>query len=168
MNMIIQELIDTLRQMVGLHMKLSECANVKKQLIIENKVEDLTKLMGQEARLMRLVEQEDARRQETITRFLYQEGIRLQGRISVSELAKLVHDRPLKLELLKMAAILTKCVKRLKEQNALNQLLIQQSLQFIAHSMDLMLGEPESDVTYRKPAPSPYELQRKAVLDRRA
>jgi len=166
--MIIQELIQILRQMVGLHLKLSECAKLKKRLIIENKVEDLTKLMGQEARLMRLVEEEDARRQEAITRFLYEQGVRLQGRISVSELAKLVRERDLKLELLTAAAQLTKCVKRLKEQNALNQMLIQQSLQFIAFNMDLILGEPESAVTYRKPATSAYELQRKAVLERRA
>jgi len=165
--MAVQELIVCLDRMILIHEKLIEFSQLKKKLIVANRVDELSKMLVQEARCMRLVEEEDSRRSDAITRFLFEKGIRLQGRMSVSEVAKLVNDPQQKERLLKTATRLTHSIRQLKELNALNQLLIQQSLQFIAHGLDLMLGVLEDEPTYRKPALSAYEQQRKAVFERR-
>lgn len=153
--------------MILIHEKLFELSTIKKQLIIQNKVDELSKMLIQEARCMRLVEEEDNRRIDAITRFLFEKGIQMRGKMAVSELAKLVNDRNDKAKLLQEVERLNQVVKKLKDINALNQLLIQQSLQFISCGFDLFLGEPAQEATYRRPAPSAYDIQRKAVMDRR-
>lgn len=164
----IKEVIASVKRLADLHAIMVEVADRKKRLIIANNVDDLTKLLTQEARGIKMIEDEESRRLEAVTRFLFAQGIRLQGRISISELSKLVTDPVDKRNLLNERARLEKLVGILKDKNELNVKLTEQALQYINFSLDLMFGAPEADYIYQKPSPNPYDAARKGYCEYRA
>ena len=166
--MAIQEIIVSMERLIELHTIMVSISEHKKNLIIKNQVDELSKLLTQETRGIKMIDEEERRRLDAVTRFLFSIGITVKGKIATSELAKLVRDPEQKQKLMETRARLVVVVQQLKQMNELNERLVEQSLKYINFSMDLMCGPSNDDYIYAKPSPNPYETGRRGGCEWRA
>jgi len=145
-----QQVISTLKELNDVHISLIEIGKVKQRAIIENDAVVLTTLMTKENRLLKQMNDAEARRGEAVSSFLRDKGIRSQLNLTVSELVRLVFDQDEKKELLEIRDLLTDNALILKKQNEHTKELLEQSLHFIDFSLNLILGVDE-DLIYSKP-----------------
>jgi len=161
----INEVIASMKSLCDLHRVMVDVAEAKKRYIIKNKVDDLTKLLTQEARGIKMIDEEERRLSDAVTRFLFALGIHLQGRMSISELSKLVKDPQQKQELLDYRIKLNQLIVQLKEQNELIRCMVQESMKYINFSIDLMIGSSDADYIYTKPADQSKEPAKRGVYN---
>jgi len=157
-----------MERLIELHNIMVSISEQKKRLIIANQVEELAKLLTQETRGIKMIEEEERRRLDAITRFLFSIGITVKGKIATTEIAKLVREPDMKKKLLDTRDRLIKVVDKLKLLNELNERLIEQSLKYINFSIDLIYGPTSDDYIYAKPTPNPYESSKRGVYNYRA
>lgn len=166
--MAIQDLIESLEELVGLHNQLLELAHEKKDLIISNDLEQLNGVVNRESRLLRRVQEAEARRLEAMNRYLIGKGYRPNPQITVSDVLKLVFRAEDKERLQQAQKQLLVVMEQLKAANELNQQLIQQSLQFIQFSLDLLAGPEEDEAVYQHPGHAQATARRSGLFDTRA
>ncbi|WP_100333209.1 flagellar protein FlgN [Bacillus alkalisoli] len=137
--MSIQNITILLEKILTLHQRLLEQAVSKTELIKSGNPDELQSLLKEEQKLVQAIGQLEIERLKlmpnadgTITTL-----IESTSGSDTNKLAQLKEE-------------LTTIVLQLKEQNELNQQLLQQSLQFINVTMNTLKG-PETQVTYDKP-----------------
>ncbi|WP_176483813.1 flagellar protein FlgN [Bacillus sp. FJAT-45066] len=137
--MSIQNITILLEKILTLHQRLLEQAVTKAELIKSGNPDELQSLLKEEQKLVQAIGQLETERLKlmpnadgTITTL-----IESTSGSNTNKLAQLKDE-------------LTSIVLQLKEQNELNQQLLQQSLQFINVTMNALQG-PETQVTYDKP-----------------
>lgn len=69
--MAIQDVISSMERLIELHTIMVSISEHKKHLIIKNQVEELSKLLTQETRGIKMIDEEERRRLEAVTRFLF-------------------------------------------------------------------------------------------------
>lgn len=148
--MSVHEVTQTLEQLIALHEQLLELGETKRQVLIRNDVDELTRITNRESKLGKEIDGVNQLRLEATARFLQGKGYRMNPSVTVSDLTKLVFNAEEKNALVSVQRSLTDCLNRLREQNDLNQKLIEQSLSFINYSIDLVSG-PEDEAIYRNP-----------------
>jgi flagellar biosynthesis/type III secretory pathway chaperone len=136
------------------HQVLLDLAGRKKQVLIHNQVDQLNGIVNQENKLLRRITALDQQRVEAIGAVLMQRGYRPDPRITVSDLIRLIFRAEDKQALKESQEMLLATLDQLREQNALNQQLIESSLAYINYSMDLMTGPPDDDTIYHHPIQS--------------
>jgi flagellar biosynthesis/type III secretory pathway chaperone len=164
----IQEVIRKLEQLDGIHRSLLELAEQKKQVLIGNEVDELSKIVNRESRLIKQVGDCEKEWLQAMVHFLEHKGFRPSPSITVSEVSRLVFNADDKQALLEAQERLMDTIGQLQAMNALNQQLIEQSLAFIDYSLDLMAGSPEQDAVYRNPAGQARASKRKGIFDAKA
>lgn len=163
----IQPLIDYLDDLHHLHLRMLELSKDKKQQIIDNDINQLMKTMQQETKLTVLISENEEKRQEWVYLFLNSKGIKSKMKLSVSELSRLVFDPEERIQLQEAQQRLTTVMLELKEFNAINQKLIENSIAFIQYSLNLLIDVPEQDMTYQNPMNS-QTTQHYRMFDTRA
>ncbi|MEK3733191.1 MULTISPECIES: flagellar protein FlgN [Paenibacillus] len=149
--MSVRSIIDCMRRQIELHEQLIEAGKDKRQAIMVNDVERLTAVITRENRLLKQVAETEALRQGAADNFLREKGIRSQLQLTVTELTRLVFNPEEKDELLAVQRELTDRLLELKELNNSNRDLIEQSLDFIDYSLNLLVSNPDDDMLYRHP-----------------
>lgn len=165
--MSIPQLIDILGQMTAVHQLLLESGEEKKQAIINNDVKQVNQLVMSESKLVKQVADLEQQRIVLCEQFLVAKGYRPSLRITVAELSRLIFNAEEKQSLLEAQQRLVEVIGQLKQLNDSNQLLLQQSLQFIEYSIDLMAGPDQEDWMYKHPGQSPGSA-RAGMFDTRA
>lgn len=163
--MAIKTLIDTLERMNELHETMLELSERKKQAIIDNEVEEMTRIINKESKFIKQIEELDAVRQQAVYAFLKEKGIKSNLNLTITELLRLVFHPAEKQSLSEVQHKLADTVHRLKQVNELNQELIRQSLSMVNFSLDLMVGGPEDEVTYQHPGQQHYAAARSGLFD---
>ncbi|MFC7558948.1 flagellar protein FlgN [Paenibacillus farraposensis] len=135
---------------------------------MENDINSLVQHLKQESRLLKQVEELEEARMEVSYELLRERGIRSQLNLTITELARLVFDPEDKNKLLSVQSRLSHTLSELKEVNAINQKLIEQSLVFIDYSLDLLVGRPNQEMTYMHPDQKSNQLARPGLLDTKA
>ncbi|WP_025716543.1 flagellar protein FlgN [Paenibacillus sp. 1-18] len=161
-------LIDVLEQLDQKHLILLELAKSKKKIVMENDINSLVQHLKQESRLLKQVEELEEARMEVSYELLRERGIKSQLNLTITELARLVFDPEDKNKLLSVQSRLSHTLSELKEVNAINQKLIEQSLVFIDYSLDLLVGRPNQEMTYMHPDQKSNQLARPGLLDTKA
>lgn len=149
--MLIKAVIEKLEELNVLHLKLLDIGQRKKTVLVNNQVNELAMFVNQESKLLKQVAETEAVWQKAIVTFLQSSGIMPDPSFTVTDIIKLVYNVEDRRALTDAHQALMKTIGRLKDSNALNQELIEQSLAFINHSMDLYMGDPGQDVTYQNP-----------------
>lgn len=149
--MSIEAIISTLEHLEAVHQKMLEIAESKKKAIIKNDVESLIQLMNQETKVVKQIELLESQRIEAVHRFLQDKGIKSRLNLNVSELSRLVFDIEEKNRLQSIQSRLSDTLSSLKQANELNQKLIQQALEFIDYSLDVLVEKPYQEATYQNP-----------------
>ncbi|NOU95083.1 flagellar protein FlgN [Paenibacillus sp. LMG 31456] len=166
--MAFQALIQTMTALNEIHDTLFELAELKKQVLIRNDVEQLTQIVTKENKLVKQIGELDRQRIEVIGQFLIEKGYKPNPKVTVSDLTKIIFNIDDKKALLGLQKQLLGTIRKLRELNQLNQQLIEHSLSFIDYSLDLFVGPPDDDIIYQKPRQSSNGNKRLGIFDTRA
>lgn len=165
--MTISYIVQTLEELNYIHLDLMSLGEQKKQVIIANNVDELTKIVNKESKLMKQIMQCEERRIEAIGRFLEEQGNPPNPGLTVSELITFVYKASEKQALVAAHDALIETLVKLKRVNDLNQQLIGQSLQHINFTLD-MIAPSEDQSTYQKPNQSNSYQKLPGIFDTRA
>jgi flagellar biosynthesis/type III secretory pathway chaperone len=166
--MSIQALTDAMENLIRIHDSLLELAKQKTQVLVQNDVDQLNRIVNKESVLVRQIMELDRERVEAIDAFLAEKCYKPIPNITISELAKLIFKAEDKQRLSDKQKALLERVDRLREHNTLNQQLIEQSLAFIDYTLDLIIGSPEEEAIYGNPAGRSPSIRRPGIFDSRA
>ncbi|QFT90650.1 FlgN protein [Bacillus sp. THAF10] len=131
-------LISVLEKMVTLHSYLYELTTRKEEIVKANKMDELQEVTREEKQYTRAIVQLEQQRKQ------------LSGEKTISELANNSNAEE-KERLLSLKEQLTDIISNIKKQNELNQLLLEQSLQYVTMTINTLNPQPAA-VNYEKPA----------------
>jgi flagellar biosynthesis/type III secretory pathway chaperone len=147
----IPHIVQCLEQLNTIHLELLSLGENKKQVIIDNNVDELNKIVSRESKLMKQIVESEQKRMNAIHDYLQQQGhSSSSAALSISELIKLVFKADEKKALIDAQSALLETLVKLKKMNDINQQLIGQSLQYINFSLDI-IAPSENEATYHKP-----------------
>ena len=149
-EMFVERLIGVLERLNEIHEKLLELAERKRQALIRNDVQEVSAATAAENQLIKSVEQLLAEKREATNDFFRSRGFQPVREVTVTELSRLVTDSAMKEALLAARDRLSATAERLRQKNELNQQLLEQSLDFINYSLDVLIG-PDDDPMYQNP-----------------
>ena len=148
----IKIVIDHLEQLNVLHRKLLSMGEQKREVLIANQVNEFAVFVNQESKLLKQVAETEAAWRAAIIQFVEANGLKPTPSFTVTEIMKLVFNAEDRQALSDAHQALMETITLLKDMNAVNQQLIEQSLSFINYSLDLYMGDSGQDVVYRNPA----------------
>lgn len=148
----IEALLDMMSKLQEAHVALLKLTKEKSQIIISNQTEQLNMIVSKENKLIRSIGELDQQRMVVVNEYVMSRGYAPNPRITINDLVKIIFKAEDKQVLAEAQKKLLAIIVQLKEANALNQQLIEQSLSFIDYSLDLFTGAPEDDVIYHNPA----------------
>jgi len=134
----VMAVIDILNKEHGYYKDMLELSKSKKKIIIEGKVAELDKIVKLEQNMIFNIGQLERKREEETAKLSSALGIG-SAQLSVSELAKLLQP-DLKKALEVIQDKLQNVFSELKSVNDINGQLIQQSLEYIDYSINLISG----------------------------
>lgn len=155
--MSVQPIIQSLQKLIGLHESLLEISKQKTAVVKEGSVESLQPLLLKERKHVQALEQAETKRQKAVQVWVA-EHIPGMEQATITGILEVLNDEQSKKELEKVTITLTETITELKQQEQLNQSLIQQSMQFVELSLNMMKpsirnmnygGKKSSDSTER-------------------
>jgi len=135
MKVTIKPMIQVLTKLVDVHKSLLENARQKTEVVKEGSVEQLQMILVKERKYIQVLEQAEAEREKEVENL--QQGHPLNN-TTITEILNHIPNNEDKKELENQTVALTEMITSLKQQEQLNQALIQQSLQFVQLSLDTM------------------------------
>lgn len=154
----------SLEQLAQIHKDLLVVSMEKTSKVKEGSIDDLQALLLKERKLIRLSEQAESNRQQTVEAWCKENRIALKD-ATITHILQHVTDEAEQEELEKAAIKLTDVMTKLKQREQLNQVLISQSMQFVQLSLDLMSPTLKS-MNYG--ANSEMESSSRSVFDSKA
>ena len=118
--------------------------------------------------LVKKVAVADEARINGVYSFLQEKGIRSQLNLTITEITRLIFDLEEKNQLVALQTKLHDRLIQLKELNAVNKDLIEQSLTFIDYSMNLIVNQPEDHMIYHDPSKQKLDMPNRNYFDTRA
>lgn len=146
-----QKIYQTLETLIQLHKALYTLAVEKKDILIAGNSDDLVRVMKQEQKLVKAIEQVEKDRRDCLASLLQERRYPVSVE-TLSELSKITTNVEEKTRLTTYREELLRIVSELRAANDLNQQLLEQSLSFVEMSLDLITEAPEDEYIYRKPA----------------
>ncbi|MED0686251.1 flagellar protein FlgN [Anoxybacillus ayderensis] len=132
-------MIDLMEKLLTFHRGLLQLAEQKTEAIKKSDIYALQQMMAKEQKYVMAIRQLESERMSLLSHLPEEEQ-------TVRRYAEQLEETE-RTKLLRLAGDLSETIARLKEQNELNMQLLQQSLQFIHFTLDLMIPN-EQDVTY--------------------
>jgi flagellar biosynthesis/type III secretory pathway chaperone len=144
----IQPLLEVLTHIYDVQVKLLAIAQDKKDVIVNNRTDELSRLTNQESKLVKQMGELELKRSEATREYLSALGMKADSDITLTDLAKRVVSAKDKTALLSLQSQLSDVTSRLKDLNILNQELIRNSLDYIEFTLDLLSATDADDMTY--------------------
>lgn len=163
----VESIVETLEKQAVLYSQLLELAKQKTPLLVKNEVEQLNAIMQKEKKLLKQVEELEQVRMQISGQFFTSLGLLRYRGGRLSEMIRTVTSAQDKQKLTELHGQLTALLSELQKVNQLNQQLIEQSLKFIDYSIDLMIEDPNEDITYQHPRSPGYGNARSGLFDTR-
>jgi flagellar biosynthesis/type III secretory pathway chaperone len=166
--MSLQAVMDNLEKLIDIHRTLLDLAEQKKQALIKNNIDQLTAIVTKENRLAKQINELDQERVQATGKLMMEKGFRPNPHVTISDLSKLLVKLDEKNALKARQQELLQTITKLKAANELNRQLLEQSLAFVNHSLDVVLGPPEDEAVYQRPQQQGYGFKRTGMFDSRA
>lgn len=154
-----QTIITVLQKLIKLHKSLNQLAQKKTTIIKEGNTDALTALLIDEQKHVTEITQMEKEREQAVLAFMSGKKAKIDEVIEVAEPIEADALQRLKEELLNE-------IKKLKDQNELNQQLLVTSLQFVNLSLDLLRPQ-DRNYNYDKTNGEPPK-QMKSMFDSKA
>jgi len=159
-------IIDSLENIIACYLRLIELGGAKKQILIENKVEQLTAIVNQENKVIKELERMEKQREDTVKRYLRDKGLRMRIPTTIQDLVQATVSMQDKQRLTSCGERLNEAAAKLQAANQENQDLLQQMMDYVQYSLDLLV--PDDEVTYRNPAASTGSNKNARMFDTKA
>lgn len=149
MNVSAKALIAVINKLISVHQNLNQLAKKKTVVIKNNEIEQLDNLLKEEEKLVLRLKALESERRDCVYEFIGDyEGF--DEDITLAQWATLASSSQEGEEWLDLRRQLLNEIADLKQQNKLNQELIEQSLQFVNVSLDLLHPQTAA-VNYERP-----------------
>ncbi|HIW31733.1 MAG TPA: flagellar protein FlgN [Candidatus Paenibacillus intestinavium] len=163
-----QLMMSQLRQLLLIYRALFTLSDEKKRAIISNDIELINALTMKETKALKPVPELEAGIRTQLTKLQRDLGFRPKLKMTLSEMAKMLVVPEEKQELTDIQADLGDISIKLSKAIELNQQLIQQSLEYVHFSLDVLCGPPDDEVTYKRPTVNTDIQRRSGIYDSRA
>ncbi|MDF2521326.1 MAG: FlgN protein [Clostridia bacterium] len=140
-----EKIIDILNKENGHYKDLLELSNKKKNTVIEGKVSELDKIVKFEQNLIFDLGQLEKLREQELQKLCEMLGV--NGKTNVSEIIKHLPE-PLAQKLLELQKSLGNTISELQNVNNINGQLIQQSLDYIEYSVNMITSTGPTNSVY--------------------
>lgn len=127
----------SLQQLVLLHESLLSISEQKTIAIKADDIEKLQPLLVKERKHVQALEQEEINRQKDVRNWFAENNFRSEDQ-TITSMLELITDKEQQARIAEITMQLTKVVTNVKRQEQLNHALIQQSLQFVELSLNLL------------------------------
>lgn len=160
-------LVSLLNKLILTYRALFTVANQKKDALIANQIDEVNKLSIQETKILKPIPDMEKEVRQLLTSIQRELGFRPKLKMGLTELLTLLID-PNEKEILKNLNIeLIEITDKLRAANELNYQLIQQSLDYVNFSLDVLVGPEEEEYTYKKPTIQQETSKRSNLYDRK-
>lgn len=161
-------LMQTMTALNDVHNTLLELAEQKKHVLIHNQVEQLMQIVTKENKLLKKIGELDQHRIDAIGAYMIEKGFKPNPKVTVNDLTKIIFNLEDKQTLIESQKQLVVTIRKLREVNALNQQLLEQSLRYINYSLDLLVGPPDDEAIYQNPMHQSPNIRRNGLFDTKA
>ena len=144
--MSIQPIIQTLDKLVNVHKTLIQISEQKTEVLKEGSADKLQSVLIEEQKFIPKVERAEKAREEAVVNWFADKELNDEEQ-TITRILDLLANGVEKKQLEEVATTLTKAIAQLKQREQLNQALIQQSMQFINVSLN-MLQPSMSQINY--------------------
>lgn len=155
-----------MKKLVNLHKDLFDISQQKTVIVKEGAIEKLQVLLVKERKSIRTIEQAENERQTAVEEWFTQKQLPLSDAAITNMLGKITDERETE-ELENITILLTELITKLKQQEQLNQALINQSMQFVQLSLDMM-NPSIKNMNYGNKKGSKSESDKLSVFDSKA
>lgn len=162
--MSIKVISESLQTLTNIHEELLEVSERKTDIIKEGSTEKIQAILVEERNYIKVLEQAEQKRQKEVEKWYTDNQLPLEN-MTITNMLEILTDEIEQQELENMTIQLTKVITRLKQQEQLNQALIQQSMQFVQLSLD-MLNPTIQSMNYGKSQGT--EGSKRSVFDSKA
>jgi flagellar biosynthesis/type III secretory pathway chaperone len=149
----LKPLISALEEIVAIQEKLVETSVRKKDVLMDRDIEQLAQLIQEESKLVRQMGKLEEERMFQVKEYLGRRGI-VTEEMTLSQLLSIVPNKEDKEAIQALAEELQDSIKNLQQHNELNSKLIQDSLDDINHSLEMMTDHSAEGINYQRPAGS--------------
>jgi flagellar biosynthesis/type III secretory pathway chaperone len=147
---------------------LLDLASLKKQALIDNDIEQLMAITNKEGRFVKQISDLERQRILAMGSYMVEQGLRPNPYMTVADLVKLLYKIDEKKALTGLQVKLLDLIEQFKQANQLNRQLLEQSMDFVNYSLDVLVGPSEDDMVYHNPKQQGYGFKRQGVFDSRA
>jgi flagellar biosynthesis/type III secretory pathway chaperone len=141
--------ISTLEELITIHVQLVQTAERKKSILVQGDIDALSKLIQEESKLVRQLGKLEEERMFQMNQYLAGKGIQAEE-MTLTQFLSVIPSSVEREEVRILAEKLQSAVSKLKENNELNGKLIQDSLNYVNHSIEL-LTDSNDPMTYKSP-----------------
>jgi flagellar biosynthesis/type III secretory pathway chaperone len=164
----LEAILQTLDRQIDVHRALLTLSRQKRDAIVHNRIDELNRITGNENKLIKLAEELEAARIEAVNAYMRSKQLYVTAAITVSTLIRFVVRLEDKEALTQRQQELVRLIEELRRENDLNRQLIEQSLDFIQYSLDLLVVTDDQEAVYRNPSQSVSSAARSALFDTKA
>jgi len=149
--MVMTQLLQTIQQMTERHERLLLLADVKREVIIRDQVDDLMRITAEENAIVKEITRLELASRQYVVQAGEALGLTVSASDTISDLLQALPDvyAQQRRTLTQARAKLVETIDELKRKNELNRQLIDQSLQYISFNIDVLTDAPEQDMTYQ-------------------
>lgn len=155
---------ESLQALTKIHEVLLEVSQRKTDIIKEGSTEKLQAILAEERKYIKVLEQAEERRQKEVEKWYSDQQLSLEE-MTITNMLHMLTDKQDQQLLENITIHLTEAITALKQQEQLNQALIQQSMQFVQLSLD-MLSPTIQNMNYGKT--KDHEEIKRSVFDSKA
>ncbi|OEF99502.1 hypothetical protein BHF71_08775 [Vulcanibacillus modesticaldus] len=160
-------LIEVLMQIYQLQLEMLDLAKQKKQVLIDGSIEELSKIIHYESLWIKKVSKLEDERMKVVQQILNDNDIKAD-QITINDLINNLDSPDDKKRLEDIHGKLTKTIEEIQQLNDLNTQLIEQSLKYISHTINLITEDPSQGYTYSKPMTKTSTVAKSGLFDKKA
>lgn len=165
-------LIKVIEEIFNLQLDMIELANHKKEVLISGDIDELSKIINQEASWVKKLSKLEEERIAAVKQLLKEKKIS-NDNITITELINVLESPTEKKQLNELNLKLTDSIERIQQLNDLNTELIKQSLNFIENTINTITGENrQQSFTYGRDVAKQSDISSmpssKSIFDKKA
>lgn len=165
-------LIKVIEEIFNLQLDMIEIANHKKEVLISGDIDELSKIINQEASWVKKLSKLEEERIAAVKQLLKEKKIS-NDNITITELINVLESPTEKKQLNELNLKLTDSIERIQQLNDLNTELIKQSLNFIENTINTITGENrQQSFTYGRDVAKQSDISSmpssKSIFDKKA
>ena len=139
-------LVTTMEELINVQKQLIHCAERKKPILIDRQVDELNRLVPEEAKLVKQLEKLDNERVQLVSNLLEE-----QGSSSFAEFVEQLPDEEVKTKLQSQLVTLQQLMADLQEKNQVNEQLLKDSMRFVHHMIEQVTKSKKQNFNYQSP-----------------